>query len=111
MIEIIVLDHMEQKLTVPIYMEFPSEPPLRFIVLRKADSGREDLLDSAMFVAESYAESLLETAKLNELVKSALDSLVELDVICSSKRAGDYPFPDTKNKRHRYQAVQNITHY
>lgn len=111
MIELTVLNHLEQKLQVPVYLEFPSELSERFVVLRKADSGREDLLDSAMFVAESYAESLLETAKLNELVKSALDSLVELDVICSSKRAGDYPFPDTKNKRYRYQAVQNITHY
>ena len=111
MIEIIVRDHIDQKVDVTVYMEFPKDPPARFVVLRKADSGREDLMDSAMFVAESYAESLLETAKLNEQVKTALDSLVELDAVCSSKRGGDYPFLDTKNKRYRDQAVQNITHY
>lgn len=111
MIEITVKNHMEKKLVVPICFEIPSDPPSRFVVLRKADSGREDLLDSAMLVAESYAESLLEAGRLNEQVKTALDSLIELDSVSSSKRGGDYPFPNTKIKRYRYQAVQNITYY
>lgn len=111
MIEIIVLNHLRGKLQIPVHLEFPSEPSDRFVVLRKADSSRENLIDTSMFVADSYAESLLETAKLNELVKTALDSLIELDNVSRSARGGDYPFFDTKNKRYRYQAVQNITHY
>lgn len=111
MIELIVLRHLEQKLPEPVYMEFPSNPPDRFFVLKKADSGREDLIDSAMFTLQSYGESLLEAAKLNELAKAAMDSLMELDEIADSRRGGDYPFPDTKNKRYRYQTVHNITHY
>lgn len=111
MIELIVLKFMTEKLPVPIYMEFPKDSPNRFIVLRKGNSERENLVDTSTFVADSYAESLLEAAKLNEQVKAALDSLTELDAVSSSKRGGDYPFYDTQNKRYRYQAVQNITHY
>lgn len=111
MIEITVRVYLESKIQIPVYMEFPSDPPARFVVLRKADSSRENLIDMSMFVADSYAETLLETAKLNEQVKSALDSLVELDEVSRSARGGDYPFFDTKNHRYRYQAVQNITHY
>lgn len=111
MIEITVKGFLEQKLQVPVFMEFPPNPPDRFVVLRKADSSRENLVDTSMLVADSYAESLLEAAKLNELVKAALDDLIELDTVSSSRRGGDYPFTDTKNKRYRYQAVQNITHY
>lgn len=111
MIEITVLDYMSNNLPVPVYMEFPSDPDNRFVVLRKGGSERENLVDTSTFVADSYAESLLEAAKLNEQVKAALDSLIELDTISGSKRGGDYPFYDTQNKRYRYQAVQNITHY
>lgn len=111
MIEMTILDYMSENLPVPVYMEFPSEPPNRFVVLRKGGSERENLVDTSIFVADSYAESLLEAAKLNEQVKAALDSLVELDAVSCSKRGGDYPFYDTQNKHYRYQAVQNITHY
>ena len=111
MIEITVRKYLERKLLIPVYMEFPPDPPARFVVLRKADSSRENMLDSSMLVADSYAESLLETAKLNEQVKSALDLLIELNEVSRSTRGGDYPFFDTKNNRYRYQAVQNVTHY
>lgn len=111
MIELIVLNFMAKKLPVPVYTEFPSDPDNRFVVLRKGGSERENLVDTSTFVADSYAESLLEAAKLNEQVKATLDSLTELDAVSCSKRGGDYPFYDTQNKRYRYQAVQNITHY
>lgn len=111
MIEFIVKEFMEQRLLVPVFMEFPKNPSERFVVLKKGDSGRENLLDAAMLVADSYAESLLEAARLNEQVKAVLDDLIQLDAVSSSRRGGDYPAFDTKNKRYRYQAVQNITHY
>lgn len=111
MIEITVKDYMAQKLPVAVYMEIPPNPPDRFVVLRKADSSRENRLDTAMFVVNSYAESLLEASKLNELAKAAMDDLPELDTVSSASLTGDYPFPDTTIKRHRYQAVYDVTHY
>ena len=111
MIELTVKDFMEARLPVPVYMEYPENPPDSFVVLRKGDSGRDNLLHSAMIVADSYGPSLLEAARLNELVKAVLDNLILLDSISSSRRGGDYPAYDTKNKRHRYQAVQNLSHY
>lgn len=111
MIELNVKEFLEQRLPVPLFMEFPENPPDSFVVLKKGDSSRENLLDDAMFVADSYGKSLLEAARLNEQVKTLLDNLIQLDEISSSRRGGDYPAFDTKNKKHRYQAVQNITHY
>lgn len=111
MIEIAVKEFLKQRLPVPVLMEFPPNPPDCFVVLRKADSSRENLVDTTMFLADSYAESQLEASKLNELVKDALDALTELDTVSSSRRGGDYSFTDTKNMRYRYQAVQSVTHY
>lgn len=111
MIELTVKEFMEPRLSVPLYMEYPEDPPDSFVVLKKGDSGRENFLNSAMLVAESYGPYLLAAGRLNEQVKVILDDLIELDTVSSSRRAGDYPAFDSKNKRYRYQAVQNITHY
>lgn len=111
MIEITVQEHLESKLDAHVFFEFPKEAPDYLIVLKKEGNPRENLLDSAMIIADSYGPSLLGAAMLNERVKAALDDLVQLPQISSSSRGGDYPFFDTKNKRYRYQAVQNITHY
>lgn len=111
MVEITIKDFLSNRLCVPIFFEFPHKPPDTFVVLKRNGNGRENLLDSATLVAESYAPSLLETAQLNDRVKQAMDELTDLDEITSSRRALDYPVFDTQNKRYRYQAVQNITHY
>lgn len=111
MIEVTVKEHMESKLDAPVYFEFPEEAPDYLIVVKKDGNPRENLLDSAMIIVDSYGPSLLAAAMLNERVKAALDDLVQLPTISASRRGGDYPFFDTKNKRYRYQAVQNITHY
>lgn len=111
MIEVTVEDFMKARLPVPVFPEYPKESHKRFVVLRKVGSTRDNLVDTAVFVADSYAESVYETAKLNELVVSAFDNLIELDAVSSAKRAGDYNATDTQNKRYRYQAVCNVTYY
>lgn len=111
MIEFTVKEHLESCLDAPVFFEFPEEAPEYFVVLKKEGDPRENLLDSAMIVADSYGPSLLAAAMLNESVKNALDDLVILPNISASRRGGDYPAFDTNNKRYRYQAVQNITYY
>lgn len=111
MIELTVKEHLEQHLDAPVYFEFPEDAPDYFVVLKKEGNPRENQLDSAMLVVDSYGPSLLAAAMLNETVKTALDDLVQLPQISASRRGGDYPAFDTKNKRYRCKAVQNITYY
>lgn len=111
MIEIIVKEHMQKRLDVPVYFEYPSNPCESFVVLKLENNPRENLLDSALLVADSYGPSQLAAAQLNESLKNMLDDLVLLPSISASKRGGDYPVFDSVNKKYRYQAVQNITYY
>lgn len=111
MIEIIVKDYLAGQLAVPVYMERPEDPTAEYVVLRKADSEREDQLDAATFVADSYAGTLLEAAQLNQQVLACVDGLADLPEVSEVRRGGDYPLNDTQNKQHRYQAVFDITHY
>lgn len=111
MIEIILLDYLEGALKIPVTPEYPEDPPERFVVLRFGDTTRENLLETTVVIAESHEGSLLKAAQLNRQVKAAMDALTELPEISAARLASDYPAPDTKNKRYRYQAVYNITHY
>lgn len=111
MIEEIILNHLAAKLSAPVYMEVPEKPPALFVVLEKTGSGRNDHICSAVFAVQSYAQSLLQAARLNEQVKAAMDVLPMLDEVCAARLNSDYNFTDTTSKRYRYQAVYDITHY
>lgn len=111
MIEIVVREWIERQTGVPAVMEIPADPPKTMVLVKKVDTDRENRLDAARFMAESYAPSLLEAAKLNQKVKAAMDALPELPEVSGSHLVTDYPAPDVKNKRYRYQAVYKIYHY
>lgn len=111
MIEIIVLDYLSGALLVPVYPEVPEDPPGRFVVLKKADSRREDFLYQSMFLVRSYGGTLLEAAQLNEQAKAAMLAITKLPEVSGCYLTGDYNFTDTATKRHRYQAVFDIYHF
>lgn len=111
MIEKAIKDYLGKKLSVNVYLEYPDTPTESFVILDKTGSGRENLISTATFAVQSYAKSKFAAAELNELVKQAMDQLIELDEVTASKLNSDYPFPDVKRKKYRYQAVYDVTHY
>ena len=110
MIETTVLNYLKEALTVPVRMEMPENPPRRYVVLEKTGSSRTNRLNTATIAAQSYAESLVEAAKLNEEVKAAIDNMIELDAISACRLNSDYNFTDTQTKNYRYQCVYVITY-
>ena len=111
MIEIIILNHLKGKLSVPVHLEKPEPTPSEYILFEKTSSGRTNMLSSSTFAFQSYSESMYGASALNEEVKKAVDSLIELDDIASVKLNTDYNFTDTTTKKYRYQAVYDIKHY
>lgn len=111
MIEFVIKEHLQQRLAVPVFFEFPRHAGESFVVLKVENNPRENLIDSALLVVDSYGPTQLAAAQLNKTVKPLLDDLVLLPRISASKRGGDYPAFDSVNKKYRYQAVQNITYY
>lgn len=110
MIEKIVLDYLNKTLDVPAYMEMPEKQPKEFVLIEKTGSATEDFINSATIALQSYAESLLQAAVLNEKVKAAMDNIIVLDDISRSKRNSDYNFTDTTKKKYRYQAVYDLVY-
>ncbi len=108
MIEEIILDYLNDELSVPTFMEMPEEKPKRFILLEKTGGGSENFINSATIAIKSYAESLYEAAVLNEEVKKTMNNIVVLDSVSSVKLNSDYNYTDTAKKQYRYQAVYDL---
>ncbi|MEN2465907.1 hypothetical protein [Ornithinibacillus sp. JPR2-1] len=111
MIEIIVKNFLENKLSVPVFTEKPSAQTGDYVVLEKTSSGKSNHLPSATIAFQSYGQSLYQAAVLNEEVKTAVESLIELDDIRGLTLNSDYNFTDTSTKEYRYQAIYDIRYY
>ena len=111
MIELIILNHLEAHLEESVHLEKPSAETGSYVVFEKTSSGKSNHLPSATIAFQSYASSLYEAASLNERVKNAVESLIELNEIRGLDLNGDYNFTDTSTKEYRYQAVYDIRYY
>ena len=111
MIEIIIKDFLDSQLTVAALLEKPIHSPKHYVLLEKVGSDKKNHLSSSTFAFQSYAESMYESAKLNEELKNAVEGLIVLNEISSVKLNSDYNFTDTTTKEYRYQAVFDIKHY
>lgn len=111
MIEIIIKNHLEEKLAEQIFLEKPNPSLGNYVVFEKTSSSKSNHLPSATFAFQSYGTSLYKAVELNEKVKIAVESLIELDEIRGIKLNSDYNFTDTTTKEYRYQAVFDIKYY
>jgi len=111
MIEIITLNYLNVKLSVPVFTEKPSKPPKSYVLIEKVGSGETEHLPSATIAFKSYAESLYSAALLNKELKETMKNIIELDEIRGITLNSDYNFTDTRTKEYRYQAVYDIRYY
>lgn len=111
MIEKILLDYLTDNMTADVYPEEPEQKPERYCLIEKTGSSEEDHIYSATIVIQSYAPSLLLAAELNQELKAVMKNAISLNEICKVTINSDYNYTDTNTKRHRYQAVFDVTHY
>ena len=111
MIEIVVKQFLEGRLSVPVFMEEPEEPPKEYIILEKVGGGKSNGLKTATITAQSYGSSLYEAAALNEELKEAMESIDNQDPISRAELNSDYNYTDTETNRYRYQAVYDLIYY
>lgn len=113
MIETILMNALEEGTGVPAFMEMPENPPQRFFVIEKTGGGQRGYQQrTAVMAVQSYGESLLSAAQLNE---QALDLLRDLafteETVITCEMNSSYNFTDTRTKRYRYQAVFDLVYF
>jgi hypothetical protein len=108
MIEKIVLDYLNRVLSVPVFMEKPTQEPDKYVLLDKTGGTSENYINSATVAIQSYAKTLFDAAVLNEEVKEAMNNIVSLNDVMGSDLNSDYNFTDTTKKKYRYQAIYDL---
>lgn len=109
MIEAILIDYLGNALDVPVYVMLPDEIPAgAFLVLDRTATDKTNHVVGYDMAVQSYGDTALAAATLNEQVISAMDDLITLDSIASCRLNTSYMFTDITRKRPRYQATFSI---
>lgn len=116
MIEIIVKEFLESKLSVPVLTEIPKKlDASRYVVIEKTGGTQTDYIKQATMTVQSYGPSMQLAAELNETVKDwmldGVNGLITEKDVSNVDLNSDYNYTDTTTKTYRYQAVFSITHY
>lgn len=106
-----IIKYLSDELDVPVMAENQLELSGEHVVIEKTASSTTNKVNRSTIAFQSYADSMLEAAELNERVKAALEGLVILDEVSGVELSTDYNFTDTRKKQYRYQAVYDIYHY
>lgn len=110
MIAKILLDYLNEHLSVPAYMEAHSELT-DYVLIDQTGSSRENQITTTTLAIQSYGDTLYNAMLLNESVKQAMDGFLQLPQVARVELQTDYNFTNTTTKQYRWQAVFLITHY
>ena len=111
MIEVTLYEYLKASLQKPVYMEMPSPIPSEFYLLEKTGGNIEDHIGHATFALQSYGKTLAMSVSMSMDGVKAMLNAISLDTVSSCTLNSEYNFPDLTRKKHRYQAVFNLTHY
>lgn len=111
MIEAIIIEYLNTKLNIPTYAEIPTKKPKKYIIVEKIDGGRVNHIKASTVSVYSYGSSLFESAELDEMVKNAMEMIVEDERVSSCRIGGEDRNIDTDNKEYRYETIFNLFHY
>lgn len=112
MIEKIVLDYLNATLsTCRTYMERPKDRPDRFVLIEVTGQRKSENIYYSTVAIQSYAESLLFAAELDDAVGEAMDGITTLDEVASVELNSSYNWTDGAKGEYRYQSVFTIVHY
>lgn len=109
-IEVYLVEYLANELGIDVYGQEEDATEESCVVVEKLGSYVENYCRHATIALRSYGATLLDSAKLNERVKYAMDSIIKKPEISSSKLNSDYNYTDTTTKRYRYQAIYDLTY-
>ena len=112
MIEVTLREYLEDNLNkVPVLMEFPKNPPDKFIVLQLADGGQINHIDAATFFVTIYANTLYKAAEIKEKVKTILLNAIEISGVSRSMLGQENAGNDSANHLYTYNLTFNFYYY
>lgn len=118
MIEETIRTYLNEALNAPAELVKPTDQGItEFVLIEKTGSSRENYINRATIVIQSYSDTLYGAMSLNEAVKDAMlgDGVTTFGIAYSCDVAkcslnSDYNYTDTTTKQYRYQAVFDLVY-
>lgn len=114
MFEKIMRDYLDSRMSVPVYLERPKDPPQKFVLIERTGAREVDHIQYATLAVQSIADRLYDAIELNEEAIEAVKGAVELEEIGSVYLNSFYNFTNryqADRDEHRYQAIFEIVYY
>ena len=112
MVEAKIREYLANSLNnIPVYMEYPKNPPKQFILLQVADGGQTNHIDAVTFFVTICADSLYAAAELKEAVKTLLFDAVIIPGITTSNLGSERAGTDQANHVYTYELTFNFYYY
>lgn len=112
MIEAALRQYLADNLNrVSVVMEYPKNPPKKFVMLQLTDAGRVNYIDAATFFVTVYADTLYNAAELKEQVKDVLFGAITLPWISNSTLGQETAGIDSANHVYKYDLTFNFYYY
>lgn len=92
-----------------VYAEVPENAPDEFWTIEQTGSDTRNRITTTTIAIQSWADSMLRAAEMNEEIKEAMERLPEIKEVSACRLNSDYNFTNTAKKKYRYQAVYDIT--
>lgn len=95
-----------------VYCERPPKAPKEWVLIERISQSAvlNGLLYETRIAVQSYGETLLQAAELDESVKNTLLN-TDVDTVTAIRLNASTNFTDPETKEYRYQSVYDITHY
>lgn len=111
MIESVIIEYLENHLSVPVYGDAPQDISGSFVTVEQVGGTLENKIESASIAVQSWADTRADAAALNDQVKAVLAGAVELDNISKCHLDTNYNYTDTTTKKARYQAIFEVVFF
>ena len=112
MIDIILKNHLEGVLDVPVVMEIPKNPAAEYVLIERTGTRMiQKRVEEATLAIQTYSTTLYKAALLQYLVRDAMNAAEELPEIGSVEVTGMYNYSDDATKQYRYQGVYSVINY
>lgn len=93
------------------FAETPPDPPNRYVIVQKISEYESDKIRYTTIAVQSIAETMDESAKLNDEVIDCMHNIVAMSKYGKCKLSNSYPYNDTRQKKYRYQSMFDIVYY
>ena len=106
-IEQIVIEYLASAIEgLEVYAETPADPPVRYVLVRRAGGSEENRIRFSNIVTEALSRvSLLDAAELHEQVVAAMLEIRDSTPLFSCRLNNDYNATRVNSKEYAYQAL------